>query len=270
MEKPVDDAPHKELPKSPTGFFSSKRYSLDQADARIAELAMSEDDIPRLKQLTTEELEDLVSDVGNCIVALQSIEQILERASEEASARLEGDENHGDGDKREHDRISVANERPNADDKDWHLMNSYGPTHLAATKDVCASQIAAALISASPMQCWYNARRLIEAVEEYADANLVEGYALLEDGVPIEHGWVVVGQRIIDPTLPEEACEYFPGLEFSGRGEIAHFQQISVQDARRQRDEPFFHAFGWHGHGNPHMKKAFALAMERAKQGQDD
>jgi hypothetical protein len=87
-----------------------------------------------------------------------------------------------------------------------------------------------------------------------------------EEGTYFEHGWVVHWGKIIDPTLPDEDYEYFPGLEFIGRESIAVFDRVSLQASRRTREDPFFYAFGWGGQHSPHMKRARRAAVARVQQ----
>jgi len=76
---------------------------------------------------------------------------------------------------------------------------------------------------------------------QYAKADYVEGMAVL-GGLPIEHGWVEKEGVIIDPTLPDDQGEYFPGLRFQGECGLAK----ALQRFKR-RELPFFYHYGWGG-----------------------
>jgi hypothetical protein len=140
------------------------------------------------------------------------------------------------------------------------LLHGWQPTRRAPAKDVAESARVGRAIRAVPQACWFNARRAILWLDEYADASYVEGWAVLGDcHLPIEHGWLVRADAIIDPTLPEERAAYYPGLEFQGRQGIAEF--LRTARGRRYRDRPFFYAFGWGGTGSPSFKAAQEAAL---------
>jgi hypothetical protein len=70
------------------------------------------------------------------------------------------------------------------------------------------------LVRSKPKQCYLNAARVILGIPEYANADYVEGLAVLAKVMVIEHGWVEKDGVIIDPTLPHDDLHYFPGLRF--------------------------------------------------------
>lgn len=261
----------KKPPNPVADFYDSKQYTLKQLDQRIGELSLDDVDKRLLSQLTAEQIQDLREQIEDCCEALNTIESEFVEACEEADGAAEGDDDGSDdeeesGDAEEDRRLAI--ERLSGHDlvDAWHLLDAYEPTLQPEGKDVAASRRAKTLISSVPMACWFNARRLIEVVDEFAEAALVEGYVVSPAGRVFEHGWIVHGGRIIDPTLPDDPYEYFAGLEFIGRTCIAEFDKISRRDQRRKRDDPFFNAFGWGGHDSPHMKNASDRANERFRQ----
>lgn len=86
----------------------------------------------------------------------------------------------------------------------------------AATKDVADSRRWAKRIRAMPQQCWRNAALIACAIRE--PCKYVEGFVILSDIGPIfiEHGWVEIDNRIIDPTLPDNDLIYFTGIAYEG------------------------------------------------------
>jgi hypothetical protein len=141
----------------------------------------------------------------------------------------------------------------------WPLRTAYKPKLKPTGKDTAASLRVGKFIEATGL---LNVRRLIEFVDEFADAALVEGYIVLAIGGVHEHAWVVHRGKIIDPTWPDGKHKYFPGLEFEGRGVIAEFDEISVREKFRVPDAPFFYAFGWGGLDSPHMIDAYIKALK--------
>lgn len=250
-------------------FYSSKQHTLTQLAQRISELTLSEGDKALLSRLTAEQLQDLRDSAEECFNSLSALESEFVAACEEAAEADTGVEDDSDDDDDGEPAPRAETTRLNASEaaRAWHLLGSYGPTLVTAEKDIEASRRAKKLISSVPKACWFNARRLIEIVDEFADAALIEGYVFsAEEGAYFEHGWVVHRGKIIDPTLPDEDCEYFAGLEFIGRESIAVFDRVSLQDSRRTREDPFFHAFGWGGQGSPSMKNARLAADARYRQ----
>lgn len=250
-------------------FYDSKQHTLTQLAQRISELALSGDDKALLSRLTSEQLQDLRDTAEECFHALSTLESEFIAACEEAAEAATDVEDDSEDEDHEEPVPRAETTSPNASEaaRAWHLLDSYSPTLVTAEKDREASRRAKKLISSVPKACWFNARRLIEFVDEYADAALIEGYVFsAEEGTYFEHGWVVHRGKIIDPTLPDEDYEYFAGLEFIGRESIAVFDRVSLQDSRRTHDDPFFHAFGWGGQGSPYMKNARLAADARYRQ----
>lgn len=153
------------------------------------------------------------------------------------------------------------------DENDEVAFNDgWRPTSQPAAKDQDESARVGRAIRARRGRCWFNARRAIMRLDEYADAKYVEGLAVLDGFYPIEHGWVVLGGTIIDPTLPHRLVVYFPGLEFPGRGGIAEF--LATGPGRKCKRTPFLYAFGWGGNFSPSFTAAreamMAYIQERA------
>lgn len=136
------------------------------------------------------------------------------------------------------------------------FFQGWAPTSVATTKDMVESARVGRKIRAIAKRCWLNARKVIMKLDDYAEASLIEGWALLPSGMAIEHGWVV-GQDgvIIDPTLPDADALYFPGLEWKGRAGIKEF--LAAVQGRLHNKEPFFFAFGWGGMESPSMRKCY-------------
>jgi hypothetical protein len=141
-----------------------------------------------------------------------------------------------------------------------HVHHDWQPTSAATQKDYIESKRVCRAIRAAPKRCWSNARKVIERLDEHAEARYVEGWIVKENGAPpIAHGWVVNDGKIIDPTLPDTVATYFPGLEFEGRRGIAAFLRTPTD--REHKSDPFHHAFGWEGGDSPSYQKAFWDAM---------
>ena len=126
-------------------------------------------------------------------------------------------------------------------------------------KDKEESRRVAKLIRAKAKQCYYNAFRLVQEVNSYAQADYVEGFAIDEQGYFIEHGWVGKEGIVIDPTLPLDELRYVPGIRFRGQPGIAEAMRIPKPDYKEE-DLPFFYRFGWAGSDNPDFAKARADA----------
>ena len=153
------------------------------------------------------------------------------------------------------------------DEKEW--CRGWPPSEpWPASKDVAESWRVRNRVHAVPKQCWFNARKTVLMLDEYADSSYVRGWAILKCGMPIEHGWVVRGDTIIDPTLPEMVTRYFPGLEFQGRSEIVKF--LTTPRGKKCGRSPCFFAFGWGGMHHPGMRRALeeanAIMYEMADQ----
>lgn len=83
--------------------------------------------------------------------------------------------------------------------------------------DYQLSQQAAELIQAKSKECWRNA---ILAQQHYPDAIYVEG-CIVWNGLVIEHGWLELENRIVEPTLARrlnmdlEPPQYFAGVRYT-------------------------------------------------------
>jgi hypothetical protein len=118
------------------------------------------------------------------------------------------------------------------------MSHDWQPTSAATDKDYAESKRVSRAIGATIKRCWRNARKAIERLDEYAEARYLEGWIVKENGALVEHGWLIHGGKIIDPTLPEVVATYFPGLEFVGRRGIAEF--LGTPMGRKHKSEPFY------------------------------
>jgi hypothetical protein len=135
---------------------------------------------------------------------------------------------------------------------------------MTTEKDKAESHRVGRAIRAAMKRCWFNARKAVLKLDDYADASYIEGWVVdLDGGSMMEHGWVMRNGKVIDPTLPHKNYAHFPGLEFKGRKAIEEF--LATPLGRKHRKDPFFYAFGWGGCESPGYMKAFYDAMEYQK-----
>jgi hypothetical protein len=113
-------------------------------------------------------------------------------------------------------------------------------------------------VRSRPQQCYLNAWRVVE--RELPGAAYVEGIALLENKLCLEHGWVENGGEIIDPTLPDDKVIYFPGLRFVGRDGLKQAQATPGM-LECGCYLPIFYRLGWGGAHSPE----FTLARVQAE-----
>lgn len=91
------------------------------------------------------------------------------------------------------------------------------------------------------------------------EADYVEGMAVLGGKLPIEHGWIEKDGVIIDPTLPHDDLDYFPGLRFNGQRGLA--EAMKIPKPKRTREYfPIFYRFGWGGVDSPEFRAALVTA----------
>src|ERR1700677_4865163 len=122
-------------------------------------------------------------------------------------------------------------------------------------KNVDKSKKLKKTIRSKSQQCFANAWDAIETLEEYKNATYVEGLAVLEGIMVIEHGWIEHEGEIIDPTLLEETMVYFPGLRFKGRDGLDSTWRIPGW--RESGDKlPIFYRYGWGGINSPEFLQA--------------
>jgi len=129
-------------------------------------------------------------------------------------------------------------------------------------KNVEESQRVGERVRAKAKQCYYNAFHIIMTLPEYANADYVEGIAVM-GGLIIEHGWVEKDGAIIDPTLPDRKAVYFPGLRFRGDAGLAMALQIPKPEYTTE-DFPIFYRFGWGGIDSPEFRAALVAANRYA------
>jgi hypothetical protein len=125
-------------------------------------------------------------------------------------------------------------------------------------KDTIESQRVRKLIRAEAQQCYYSAFRVIQEVPEYANADYVEGIAIL-GYLPMEHGWVEKDGVIVDPILPLDQGVYFPGLRFTGQRGLAYALR-TPKPPHTTEDFPIFYRFGWGGINSPQFRAALIAA----------
>jgi hypothetical protein len=127
---------------------------------------------------------------------------------------------------------------------------------FAAAKNVPASLTLSKdkRVSMKARQCYYNCFQSIVHLREYRAATYVEGMAVIDGGLLIEHGWLEIEGEIVDPTLPSDEAIYFPGLRFVGERGIAAAMRIAKPEWCE--DLPFFYRFGWGGSDSPEFVSA--------------
>ena len=116
-------------------------------------------------------------------------------------------------------------------------------------------------IGTRAQKCYQNAYAALLEMPELADGLYVEGCAICNGDNVIEHGWIELNGRIVDPALCDQGnVSYFAGLRFTQR---------QVRDAIRTipkptftEDLPIFYRFGGGGCDSPEMMRAFAAAWE--------
>jgi hypothetical protein len=144
------------------------------------------------------------------------------------------------------------------------FFQGWQATTRATEKDKAESRRVGRAIRAAVKQCWFNARKIVLKLPHYAAASYIEGWVVNEeDGVLMEHGWVVRNGKVIDPTLPDRDFAYFAGLEFKGRKGIQEF--LNTPLGKKHKNDPFFFAFDWGGYKSPGYMKAYHDAMEYQK-----
>lgn len=126
-------------------------------------------------------------------------------------------------------------------------------------KNTVESQRVGKLVRAKGKQCYHNAFRVVMESPGYAKADYVEGLAVFDDAMVIEHGWVEKDGVIVDPTLPSEQLVYFPGLRFRGQRGLAEAVRIP-KPKRTREDLPIFYRFGWGGIDSPEFRAALVAA----------
>lgn len=87
----------------------------------------------------------------------------------------------------------------------------------------------ASLIGSQPKECFKNSAVALFASSEEGMV-YVEGIAAILEGMLfIEHGWLQVGDRIIDVTLPDlEAPDYHPIFEYSRDAVMAQSRSVKT------------------------------------------
>jgi hypothetical protein len=115
------------------------------------------------------------------------------------------------------------------------------------------------LVRSKPKQCYVNAARVVLHSPDYAGADYVEGLAVIGKAMVIEHGWIERDSVIIDPTLPHDDLDYFPGLRFKGQRGLAEAMKIP-KPKRTREDFPIFYSFGWGGIDSEEFRGALIAA----------
>lgn len=127
------------------------------------------------------------------------------------------------------------------------------------TKDKNESARVKRLVRSRRKHCYHNAFRVIFEIPEYANAEYVEGLAVIAGKLVIEHGWLEKDGVIVDPTLPHDDLDYFPGLRFQGQQRLAQGMKIPKPRMTKE-DFPIFYRFGWGGVDSPDFRGALIAA----------
>ena len=111
-------------------------------------------------------------------------------------------------------------------------------------------------INAKLGECYNNAFR---ALPMLPGSLYIEGYAILDIGMIVEHGWIEYRGETIDPTWPEGALWYEPGLKYS-LGELLNVL-ANVPEEIEEIELPIFYRFGLGGNRSPEMREANSRAL---------
>lgn len=123
--------------------------------------------------------------------------------------------------------------------------------------DYQRSQQAAELIQAKPKECWRNS---VLAQQHYPGAAYVEGY-IVWSGLVIEHGWLELENRIVEPTLVNrlntdaEPPQYFAGVRYTAEEALDALGESEGELPLICRD-------GHWGRQTPHYMLAYCDAWE--------
>jgi hypothetical protein len=130
------------------------------------------------------------------------------------------------------------------------------------TFNAALSKRVAELIKAEPKMCWRNAFFSIREVPKIKGAMYVEGFIVRKSmPIPFEHGWLEMGQAIIDPTrvlwanLGDEV-QYYPGFKCS-RDELE-------EKITKKNRLPIVYRFRNAGLSHPPYAQAFRNAHQAA------
>ena len=109
-------------------------------------------------------------------------------------------------------------------------------------------------------QCFKNAFNVVFYCPEHRSATYVEGIVIpAKQPLLIEHGWLEIDNKIVDPTLTDSHWTYFPGLRFEGQAGLAKGLRLPKSDGD---DLPLFYRYGWGGHDSEDFRLARRLAMQ--------
>jgi hypothetical protein len=108
-------------------------------------------------------------------------------------------------------------------------------------------------------QCYHAACYALLDCSELSIGRYVEGYTVDEAGLILGHGWIELGDKIVDPTAYERTLTYFPGLRFS-RSQAWEAMATVPKPEYVREDLPIFYRFGWGGCDSPEMMQAWASA----------
>lgn len=92
---------------------------------------------------------------------------------------------------------------------------------LGQTLDVTEAARVATKVGAWDRCCWWNAvKAMRRCYRNRPDACYVEGHAISKFGLVVAHGWVELGDAIVDPTPcwledGDERPVYFPGIRYT-------------------------------------------------------
>ena len=117
-------------------------------------------------------------------------------------------------------------------------------------------------IDVDPRDCWHNAWLALVCLQLHS-ALYVEGW-VVADSLLIEHAWIEVGNRIVDPTLYRRKTTYFPGMRLDRR--TARRVLARCTETMPAGCFPIVWRYGWRGTGCPDYVAAYRAALAHAVQ----
>jgi hypothetical protein len=105
--------------------------------------------------------------------------------------------------------------------------------------------------------CWRCSWLCLRALPLHG-ALYVEGWAVA-DGLLVEHAWIEVRDRIVDPTLHDRQVRYFPGLRFDRRA--VRREMARAAPSVKAGALPVAWRYGWRGTASPEYMAAYRAAL---------
>ena len=132
---------------------------------------------------------------------------------------------------------------------------------MMSPEGVAASCLLHSTMGLRTGKCYWNCLKVLNTERRFKDAMYVEGIAVKPGKSIHAHGWIGLGDEIIDVTQPTEGLVYYPVLCFRGIAMLCLAADCQLEDIGSHDNLPIYKRFGANGERCSRFRMALTHAL---------